>query len=146
MPLDAFEKQERKVSHHMKKIFTQRLFYYMLVALLITIAAIFGLQTAVNQASNTSSSEAKLADVRAKLAANEETVAQLTDNLSQDNLAKTRAFADMLAADPSIDGNMDKLNQIKDRLMVNELHIIDENGIITSSTIDAYIGFDMKSG
>ncbi len=146
MPLDAFEKQERKVSHHMKKIFTQRLFYYMLVALLITIAAIFGLQTAVNQASNTSSSEAKLADVRAKLAANEETVAQLTDNLSQDNLAKTRAFADMLAADPSIDGNMDKLNQIKDRLMVNELHIIDENGIIISSTIDAYIGFDMKSG
>lgn len=130
----------------MKKIFTQRLFYYMLVALLITIAAIFGLQTAVNQASNTSSSEAKLADVRAKLAANEETVAQLTDNLSQDNLAKTRAFADMLAADPSIDGNMDKLNQIKDRLMVNELHIIDENGIIISSTIDAYIGFDMKSG
>lgn len=130
----------------MKKIFTQRLFYYMLAALLITIAAIFGLQTAVNQASNTSSSEAKLADVRAKLAANEETVAQLTDNLSQDNLAKTRAFADMLAADPSIDGNMDKLNQIKDRLMVNELHIIDENGIITSSTIDAYIGFDMKSG
>lgn len=30
--------------------------------------------------------------------------------------------------------------------MVNELHIIDENGIITSSTIDTYIGFDMKSG
>lgn len=30
--------------------------------------------------------------------------------------------------------------------MVNELHIIDENGIITSSTIEDYIGFDMKSG
>ena len=30
--------------------------------------------------------------------------------------------------------------------MVNELHIIDEDGIITSSTIDSYIGFDMKSG
>lgn len=139
-------RQERKVLHHMKKIFTQRLFYYMLAALVITIAAIFGLQTAVNQASNTASSEAKLADVKAKLASNEETVAQLTDNLSQDNLAKTRAFADMLAADPTIYGNMDKLNQIKDRLKVNELHIIDEDGIITSSTIEAYIGFDMKSG
>lgn len=130
----------------MKKIFTQRLFYYMLAALAITIAAIFGLQTAVNQASNTASSEAKLADVKAKLAANEVTIAQLTENLSQDNLAKTRAFADMLAADPTIYGNADKLNEIKDRLMVNELHIIDEDGIITSSTIDAYIGFDMKSG
>lgn len=133
-------------THLMKKIFTQRLFYYMLAALIITIAAIFGLQTAVNQADNTASSEAKLTDVKAKLAANEANVTQLTENLSQDNLAKTRAFADMLAADSSIAGNTARLSQIKDRLMVNELHIIDEDGIITSSTVEAYIGFDMKSG
>ena len=30
--------------------------------------------------------------------------------------------------------------------MVNELHVIDEKGIITHSTVDAYIGFDMNSG
>lgn len=130
----------------MKKIFTQRLFYYMLAALIITIAAIFALQTFVSQSSNTATSQAKLADVKEKLAANESNIAQLTENLSQDNLAKTRAFADMLAADRSIDGNMDKLNEIKERLMVNELHIINEDGIITSSTVENYIGFDMKSG
>lgn len=130
----------------MKKIFTQRLFYYMLAALIITIAAIFALQTIVSQSSNTAASQAKLADVKEKLAANELNIAQLTENLSQDNLAKTRAFADMLAADKSIDGNMDKLNEIKERLIVNELHIIDEDGIITSSTIEDYIGFDMKNG
>jgi len=130
----------------MKKIFTQRLFFYMLVGLLITITAIFVLQTFVSQSSNTTASLAKLEDVRSKLAANEVNIAQLTENLSQDNLAKTRAFADMIAADKSINGNANKLNAIKDRLMVNELHIIDENGIITSSTIEAYIGFDMKSG
>lgn len=130
----------------MKKIFTQRLFYYMLAGLVITILAIFGLQTVVSLTTNTTSSQAKLEDVREKLAANETNIAQLTENLSSDNLAKTRAFADMLAADRSINGNTEKLNEIKDRLMVNELHIIDEDGIITSSTIDAYIGFDMKSG
>lgn len=130
----------------MKKIFTNRLFTYMLVALLITITAIFVLQTIVSQSANASSSHAKLTDVKEKLADNEETIAQLTDNLSQDNLAKTRAFADMLAVDPSIADSKEKLNTIKERLMVNELHIIDENGIITSSTIDAYVGFDMKSG
>ena len=130
----------------MKKIFTQRLFYYMLAGLFITILAIFGLQTGVSLTTNTTSSHAKLEDVREKLAANETNIAQLTENLSSDNLAKTRAFADMLAADRSINGNTEKLNEIKDRLMVNELHIIDEDGIITSSTIDAYIGFDMKSG
>lgn len=130
----------------MKKIFTKRLFYYMFAALFITITVLFALQTVVSQTSNTTTSQAKLADVRQKLAANEANIAQLTENLSQDNLAKTRAFADMLAADRSIHGNVDKLNEIKDRLMVNELHIIDEDGIITSSTVDAYVGFDMKSG
>ena len=29
---------------------------------------------------------------------------------------------------------------------LDELHIIDEKGIITSSTIRAYVGFDMASG
>ncbi len=130
----------------MKKIFTNRLFTYMLVALLITITAIFVLQTIVSQSTNASSSQAKLTDVKEKLADNEETIAQLTDNLSQDSLAKTRAFADMLAVDPSIADSKEKLNTIKERLMVNELHIIDEDGIITSSTIDSYVGFDMKSG
>lgn len=130
----------------MKKLFTQRLFAYMLAALIVTITAIFVLQTVITQRSNTASSRAKLQDVKEKLVSNEENIERLTNNLSEDNLAKTRAFADMLAADRSLANNADKLNEIKDRLMVNELHIIDKDGIITSSTIDAYVGFDMKSG
>ncbi len=130
----------------MKKIFTQRLFCYMLVALFLTIIAIFVLQTVVSQNNNATLSQNKLEEVKAKLANNKLNIEQLTENLSQNNLAKTRAFADMLATDPSLFGDMNRLNKIKDRLMVNELHIIDENGIITSSTIPSYIGFDMKSG
>ena len=42
----------------MKKIFTNRLFIYMLTALLITVTAIFVLQTVVSQGSNTDSSHA----------------------------------------------------------------------------------------
>ncbi|MCM1263423.1 MAG: methyl-accepting chemotaxis protein [Butyrivibrio sp.] len=130
----------------MKKTITKYLFIYMLAAFLCTITAIFVLQTFVNQNSNTVSSQERLETVKEKLESNEENIQRLTENLSEDNLAKARAFADMLAMDSSINGNMDKLNEIKDRLKVNELHIIDEDGIITSSTIDSYIGFDMKSG
>lgn len=130
----------------MKEIFTKRLFIYMVVAFFVTITALFTLQTVINQKNNTDLSRDKLAEVKEKLADNEQTIAQLTDSQSENSLAKSRAFADMLAADSTIYGNADKLNEIKDRLMVNELHIIDEEGIITSSTIDAYIGFDMKSG
>ncbi len=130
----------------MKKIFTKRLSIYMVIAFVVTIAAVFTLQTFTNWRTNKITSQNKLADVREKLADNEVTIEQLTENLGQNNLAKARAFADMLAAEPSIAKDSAKLFEIRDRLMVDEVHIIDETGIITSSTIDAYIGFDMKSG
>lgn len=130
----------------MKKIFTKRLSVYMVIAFVVTIVAVFTLQTFTNWRNNKITSQNKLADVREKLADNEVTIEQLTENLGQNNLAKARAFADMLAADPSIARDSAKLFEIKDRLMVDEVHIIDEKGIITSSTIDAYLGFDMKSG
>lgn len=130
----------------MRKIFTQRLVLYMIAALIVTIAAIYVLQTVTCNYNNKLSSQSKLEDVRQKLADNEATIAQLTENLGQNNLAKTRAFADMLVVDPSLEHDPAKLLEVKERLMVNELHIIDEKGIITSSTIDAYVGFDMTSG
>ena len=130
----------------MKKMFTKSLCIYMLAAFLITIVAIFALQTFTNRSSNMSESREKLAAVKEKLSANDEEIQRLTSNLGENNLAKTRAFADMLASDKTILTNPAKLNEICDRLMVNELHVIDEKGIITHSTVDAYIGFDMNSG
>ena len=130
----------------MKKIFTQRLLIYMVIAFTITIVSIFLLQTFTNRYSNMDLSKNKLEDVRRKLVDNEANIARLTENVGQNNLAKARAFADILMEKPSIANNKTKLSEIKDRLMVNEIHIIDEKGIITSSTIDAYVGFDMKSG
>ena len=118
----------------------------MLAAFLVTVTAVFVLQTVVSQSNNTATGMAKLEDVKEKLAGNEENIRKLTENLSEDNLAKTRAFADMIAASPSILNDTAELNRIKERLKVNELHVIDEDGIITESTIDSYVGFDMKSG
>lgn len=130
----------------MKKIFTRKLFVYMVAALVVTIIAVFTLQTVTNRYNNISSSKSKLADAREKLADNEKNIAQLTEALGQNSLAKARAFADMLAAEPKIAGDDARLTEIKDRLMVNEVHIIDQKGIITSSTVPEYVGFDMTSG
>lgn len=131
----------------MKKIFTRSLCFYMLIALMVTIAAIFSIQTAVSQRDNLQSSMEKLEEVRQTLIDNQEEIEQLTNSLGENNLAKTRAFADLLKADSTILQNSPaSLEQIKERLMVSELHIIDEQGIITHSTIGEYIGFDMGSG
>lgn len=130
----------------MKKIFTKNLCICMIIALIITIVAIASVQILVGQRTNTKSSQEKLETVEQKLTENDQQIAQLTDTLGQNNLAKTRAFADLLANDTSILKDQTKLNAINDRLMVNELHVIDKDGIITHSTVNEYIGFDMKSG
>ncbi len=98
----------------MKKNFTGHLCIYMLAAFLFTITAIFILQTVVNQSRNTAESREKLMEVREKLESNQENIERLTENLSADSLAKTRAFADMLAQDPSIASSPERLNEIKD--------------------------------
>lgn len=130
----------------MKKMFTKSLCIYMLVALVVTFVAIFILQTLTNRSSNMAESKEKLEVVKEKIASNEEEIEKLTNNLGENNLAKTRAFADMLKYDETLLENPARLKEICNRLMVNELHVIDEDGIITHSTVDAYIGFDMKSG
>lgn len=130
----------------MKKLFTRRLLIYMLAAFVIVVAGIFVLRTVSIQNTNTTAARNKLSDVKDKLSSNDENIKRLTDNVSSENLAKSRAFADMLAIDPTIIGDMDRLNEIKTRLEVSELHIIDEDGIIISSTVPEYLGFDMGSG
>lgn len=130
----------------MKKNITKTLFIYMIAALAVAVICIFVLQTAVCNRSNETSSKDKLEAVVEKLDSNNEEIAKLTNSLGENNLAKSRAFADLLAADPSILKKPGALQDICERLMVNELHVIDAAGIITHSTVDAYIGFDMNSG
>ena len=127
-------------------MFTKRLFIYMIFALLVTITFIFVFQTFSEQRENTLSSEEKLEMVKARLVSNEAEVSKMTNNLSENNLVKTRAFADILALDPTVLGDINKLEKLCERLMVNELHVIDENGIIVYSSLEKYVGFDMKSG
>lgn len=130
----------------MKKIFTRRLCLCMAFALLLNIITVAGLQIIIAQQDKTADSYERLASVKERLAENDQDITALTETLGENNLAKTRAFADLLATDETILEDPEKLNAIQDRLMVSELHVIDEKGIITHSTIEAYIGFDMNSG
>ncbi len=130
----------------MKKIFTKNLCIYMVSALLVVVLGIFSMQTLTNQWVNTKNSNDKLSLVKEKLAGNQQEIEHLKESMGEDNLSKTKAFAQMIQMQPSIIFDKTKLNELKEELNVNELHVIDENGIITHSTIDEYVGFDMGSG
>lgn len=130
----------------MKKMFTKRLLGYMIIAFIVTIVFIFALQTFAAKKSNKDSAAEKLEMVKEKLLSNDDEIEKLTNSLSENNLAKARAFAEILAHDKTLLADDKRLQEICDELMVNELHVIDDKGIITNSTISAYIGFDMNSG
>ena len=130
----------------MKKMFTKRLLGYMFTAFVATIIFIFALQTIVAQNNNKDLALEKLEMVKEKLLSNDNEIEKLTNSLGENNLAKARAFAEILANDKSLLADDIRLQKICDELMVNELHVIDEKGIITHSTIREYIGFDMNSG
>lgn len=130
----------------MKKQFTRRLRIYMTCAFIIAVVFIFVLQSILAVGTNRTESEEKLASILQKLEENDAQITLLTDSLGENNLAKARAFADILAADPDMLERSGALGKVCDRLMVDELHIINKAGIITHSTVDAYVGFDMTSG
>ena len=130
----------------MKKIFTKRLCIYMIIGMAAAVLAIFILQTVTTRISNTSDSREKLSTVKEKLQSNQEEIERLTRDLGESSLAKSKAFANIIAADPTIISDKDKMNALIEDLKVSELHVIDESGFITHSTVDAYVGFDMGSG
>lgn len=130
----------------MRKKFTNSVLCYMGVSMIIVIIAIFVFQLVSERASNNSQAVEKLESVRQKLESNDVEIERLTSNVGENNLAKSRAFAEILALDSVDNMSVEHLQEICADLMVNELHIIDEKGIITHSSVPEYIGFDMGSG
>ena len=66
--------------------------------------------------------------------------------LEEETMDKARTFSWILPEQPQLLTKSSKLMKLCESMGLDELHIIDEKGIITSSTIRAYVGFDMASG
>ncbi len=130
----------------MKKIFTKSLCFCMAAALIVNIGVAAFIQMLVSKQNHMTNSTKSLEIVRDRLVKNDEDIADLKNTLGENNLAKSRAFAEMLALDPRILEDADRLEEVKERLMVYELNIINEEGIIIQSTVDEYLGFYMGSG
>ncbi len=130
----------------MNKLILKNLCFYMVIAFIITIVFIYQFQTASIKQERTSTSQDKILQVQEKLVANEKNVSEITENLSQSNIVKARAFAELIQKDPSILQSTEKINATAKTLMVDELHVTDEKGILTYGNIPEYIGLDFSTG
>lgn len=67
----------------------------------------------------------------------------LKDSLDEDYLTRAKAAAYVLDRQEEISMDVGQMQYLADLLNVDELHIIDENGIIVSSSVSKYVNFDM---
>jgi len=119
---------------------------FMAIATIVASVSIYTNQKKESKEAISTSALEKLEQVSSKLDSNAIEIERLTKNVSDNCLAKARAFADMIALSPEKINDESWLNQVCKDLDCNELHVIDAQGIITHSTVPAYIGFDMNSG
>ncbi|NBH15166.1 sensor domain-containing diguanylate cyclase [Lachnospiraceae bacterium] len=64
-------------------------------------------------------------------------------NLDEDYLTRARAAAYVLDRQKEVSMDVDEMQYLANLLNVDELHMIDENGIIVSASVPQYVGFDM---
>ena len=65
------------------------------------------------------------------------------ENLDEDYLTRARAAAYVLENQHEISVDTEELQYLAALLNVDELHIIDKNGIIVSGSVSKYVGIDM---
>ena len=67
----------------------------------------------------------------------------LRESLDEDYLTRAKAAAYVLDRQKEVSMDVAEMQYLADLLNVDELHIIDENGIIVSASVPQYVGIDM---
>lgn len=79
------------------------------------------------------------------LESNREELRLLNENLDEDYLTRAKAAAYVLDRPQDASLSVEEMQYLAALLNVDELHIIDENGIIVSGSVSQYVGFDMAA-
>ena len=116
------------------------------IGLVVLTIVVFIVQTLMSLQSASDTAASRLADVKAAIEENEVELKSLRAELDEDYIAKAEAFAEMIKLSPALLNNQAEIDNIKELLGVDELHVTDSKGIIRYSTVAAYIGFDMSQG
>ncbi|MEG0614660.1 MAG: HAMP domain-containing methyl-accepting chemotaxis protein [Oscillospiraceae bacterium] len=130
----------------MQKTFSKKLTICMCIAVAITSLMFYAIQTFSTNNTAAKNGARTLSDIALNMDKNDVEISDLTENLSENYLAKARALAKMIAINPEIAQDNAELTRILDVLDVDEIHISDEKGILQWGTVPAYFGADFHSG
>lgn len=111
------------------------------IFLILVIDVLLNKHTLENQQFN--SFQAKIEQVTHTLENNRRELALLKNNLDKDYLIRAKAASYVVDRQEEVSMDVSKMKYLAELLDVDELHIIDENGIIASASVPQYVGIDM---
>ena len=127
----------------MQKIFIKYTVVIMTTAifLILFINFLFSLHTLKNQ--QFESFNIKTEQVIHTLENNQEELKIMNENLDEDYLTRAKAAAYIFERQKEIKMNVKEMQYLAKLLNVDELHLIDGNGIIIAASVSKYVGFDI---
>ncbi|MDE7207349.1 MAG: GGDEF domain-containing protein, partial [Lachnospiraceae bacterium] len=111
------------------------------IFLILFINFLFSRRTLEIQQFNTF--HAKIEQVIHTLESNRMELELVRKNLDEDYLIRAKAATYVMDRQAEVVTDVSMMQYLAELLNVDELHVIDENGIIVSSSVHQYVGFDM---
>lgn len=109
----------------------------------MTVAIVFFMQSWMARENMMRDTEKLITQIESKLAQNQKDIQEITQALDKESIVKAKSLAYIIAEEPSVLNQTERLNQIKEMLNIDGLCVSDEQGVLRWGT--DYIGFDMNS-
>lgn len=105
-----------------------------------------GILKYVNDRTTYRTSEVMLDRVLTVLEKNDQSESDMIESLKADYIVRARAVSYILDAKPEAEFDVDELQRIAKLISVDEIHLLDQEGMIYSGTIPKYFGYNFDSG
>lgn len=130
----------------MQKIFKDRIEIIMVIAILAILVFHFITTARSLQKQQLEVSNVKLNQVIHTMENNQAELESIKANLDEDYLTRAKAAAYVIENYPKVLKSVKELKNLATLLNVDELHVINEKGILTNSSVPRYIGMDFHDG
>lgn len=129
----------------MQKIFVRYIAIVVAAALMLIFGLNWLLQGKNAETDMIKNADLKLEQISRTLDNNTLELENLKESLSEDYLTRAYAFAYIIQQNPEVLNSQEELQRITELLNVDELHVIDENGILFAGNIPRYFGMNFDS-
>lgn len=136
-------KQNKKRNMSMKQTFQRWLLVFVLCAFTLTFAISFYIQTKQTRNNAVDLICLKVEDAKRQIGTNSGNLERITETNNSGVLVKARSLARILSENPEYTGDEESLAGLLPVLDVDEINIVDGNGLITATTNPLFLGYDM---